>query len=232
MAATASFNDLAKLTDREIQTLMREVDQKDLVVALTKADKAVTDKTLSNMSERVRTFIQDEVAALGPMRPDEVAEVQKRIVQQTVQLAEQGQVSWPPGQKKAPKVKAKKAKKLSKKYLAMKSETKQTAQKSLDQLSFDEINTLFTNFAEIARKEGILALENMVSDESSAFISNAIRLAVDGTEPDLIMDILETWMGSLLHEQERKYQKVIEGLMSIQSGDNPRIVEHKLSVIY
>ena len=55
---------------------------------------------------------------------------------------------------------------------------------------------------------------------------------MDGTEPDLIMDILETWLQSLENEYKRKHQKVIEGIMSIQSGDNPRIVEHKLSVIY
>ena len=46
------------------------------------------------------------------------------------------------------------------------------------------------------------------------------------------MDILETWLQSLENEYKRKHQKVIEGIMSIQSGGNPRIVEHKLSVIY
>ena len=34
------------------------------------------------------------------------------------------------------------------------------------------------------------------------------------------------------NEYKRKHQKVIEGIMSIQSGGNLRIVEHKLSVIY
>ena len=43
---------------------------------------------------------------------------------------------------------------------------------------------------------------------------------------------LETWMESLLHEHKRRYQKMIEGVLAVQAGDNPRIVEHKLSVIY
>ena len=122
--------------------------------------------------------------------------------------------------------------KLSKTYLAQKRQAKQTAQKPLDQLSLNDLTALFTQFAEIARREGILALEEMVSDKSDHYILSGIRLAVDGTEPDLIMDILETWMESLLHEQKRKYQKVIEAIMAIQAGDNPRIVEHKLSVVY
>jgi flagellar motor switch protein FliG len=47
------FDDISKLTDREIQTLMREVDQKDLVVALKASTEELKDKILGNMSERV-----------------------------------------------------------------------------------------------------------------------------------------------------------------------------------
>ena len=88
------FGDIAKLTDREIQTLMREVDQKDLVVALKSASDELKDKVLNNMSERVRNFINEEMEFLGPMRLSEVEEVQLRIVQQVRQLPEeQGQIT-------------------------------------------------------------------------------------------------------------------------------------------
>ena len=88
-----TFADITQLTDREMQTLMREVDQKDLVVALKSADDELKDKVLGNMSERVRTFITEEMAFLGPMRLSEVEEVQLRIVQQVRQLEEQGQIT-------------------------------------------------------------------------------------------------------------------------------------------
>jgi flagellar motor switch protein FliG len=87
------FEDISKLTDRELQTLMREVDQKDLVIALKAASEEMKDKVLGNMSERVRTFITEEMEFLGPMRLSEVEEVQLRIVQQVRQLEEQGQVT-------------------------------------------------------------------------------------------------------------------------------------------
>ena len=87
------FNDISKLSDREIQTLMREVDQKDLVVALKSASDELKDKVLGNMSDRVRTFITEEMEFQGPMRLSEVEEVQLRIVQQVRQLEEQGQVT-------------------------------------------------------------------------------------------------------------------------------------------
>ena len=88
-----TFNDLANLTDREIQTLLREVDQKELMIALKGASEEVRDKFLGNMSERVRTYIQEEMEFTGPMRLSEVEEVQLRIVQQVRQLEEQGQVA-------------------------------------------------------------------------------------------------------------------------------------------
>ncbi len=87
------FNDISKLTDRELQILLREVDQKDLVIALKAADEELKDKILGNMSERVRTFISEEMEFQGPMRLSEVEEVQLRIVQQVRQLEEQGQVT-------------------------------------------------------------------------------------------------------------------------------------------
>ncbi len=87
------FADLVKLTDKELQVLMREVEQKDLVVALKAADQDLKDKVLSNMSERVRGFIEEEMEFLGPMRLSEVEEIQLRVVQQARQLEDQGQIT-------------------------------------------------------------------------------------------------------------------------------------------
>ena len=87
------FDDIQKLTDREIQSVMKEVDQKDLVIALKSASDEMKEKILGNMSERVRTFITEEMEFQGPMRLSEVEEVQLRIVQMVRQLEEQGQVT-------------------------------------------------------------------------------------------------------------------------------------------
>ena len=87
------FEDISKLSDREIQAVMKEVDQKDLVVALKSASDEMKEKILGNMSERVRTFITEEMEFQGPMRLSEVEEVQLRIVQMVRQLEEQGQVT-------------------------------------------------------------------------------------------------------------------------------------------
>jgi flagellar motor switch protein FliG len=86
------FEDIQKLTDREIQTILREIEQKDIVVALKAASDEVKDKFLGNMSERIRSFIEAEMDFAGPMRLSEVEEVQLRIVQKIRQLEDQGQI--------------------------------------------------------------------------------------------------------------------------------------------
>ncbi len=158
-------------------------------------------------------------------------------------------------------------------------------------------------FAEQARREGILALESRSQEVDNEFLQKGIQLAVDGTEPELIKEILTTEVNFLeqRHEEGSKFftfgggiapafgmigtlmglilmlgqmssvetigpnmavalittmygsilantiflpiaeklkansqkeilekELMLEGIMAIQSGDNPRIVEQKL----
>lgn len=53
-------------------------------------------------------------------------------------------------------------------------------------------------YAETARREGILALENAVEDMKDPFIVRGIKMAVDGTDPELIKDIMETELEALM----------------------------------
>tara|TARA_B100000674_G_scaffold112949_1_gene84268 strand:+ start:4744 stop:5514 length:771 start_codon:yes stop_codon:yes gene_type:complete len=175
----------------------------------------------------------------------------------------------------------------------------------VDAKSPHELIDKIVGFAETARREGILALESAAADANDEFLSGGIQLAVDGTEPDLITDILETelqyieerhleaaelmegcaemapalgmigtlvglvnMLGALedpaaigpamavallttlygavianvlfapiakklkIYSKEESLSKrmIIEGIIAIQQGDNPRIVERKLSV--
>ncbi len=243
-AVKTPFAALVDFTDREIQVLLREVDQRDLVIALSSADEAVCDKILNhNMSERVRQFIKDEIRFVGDLPYEQVDETQFRIVKQCVQLGEKGRVVWPPKPLHKRTAKEKEAEKPSKTEREENEMLLHLAQKKLDELSYDELHQLFVGMAERARKEGILSLESVGDAAVDPFVKMAIDLVVDGTEPALIMDILETWTKSLMHEHERRYQdllhengvkytKVIEAMMAMQAGDNPRVIEHKLSVIY
>lgn len=52
-------------------------------------------------------------------------------------------------------------------------------------------------YAERARREGMLALEEESENEPDAFLRKGLRLAVDGTDPQLLEKILETDIGQL-----------------------------------
>ena len=180
---------------------------------------------------------------MGDLPLEQVDEVQFRIVKQCVQLGEKGRVVWPPKPLHKRTAKEKEAEKPSKTEREKNEMLLHLAQKKLDELSYDELHQLFVGMAERARCEGILALGSVGNAATDEFVKMAINLVVDGCEPALIIDMLETWTKSLMHEHERRYQdmlhehqvkytKVIEAVAALQAGDNPRIIEHKLSVIY
>ncbi|MEE3232848.1 MAG: flagellar motor switch protein FliG [Candidatus Latescibacterota bacterium] len=86
------FEDIQLLTDRDVQCLLAEIDQKDIVIALKTASEELKYKILENMSERVRALVEEELSYMGPIRLRDVEEVQLRIVQKVRQLEQQGQV--------------------------------------------------------------------------------------------------------------------------------------------
>jgi chemotaxis protein MotA len=163
-----------------------------------------------------------------------------------------------------------------------------------------------TTLSEIARRDGLLALENRVQGIRDPFLQLGMRLTIDGTKPDIIQDVLQTelqaistrhslcksmldqcgkyapafgMIGTLLglvmmlnnmsdpsaigsgmavallttlygavlsnlfclpmseklafyHREEMKARELmIKGIMAIQSGENPRIVEQKLVAV-
>ncbi len=87
------FDDIANLTDREIQLILREVDSKDLSTALKGANDEMKDRIFTNVSERVGTMMKEEMNFSGPVRMSDVEEVQLRVVQTVRQLEEAGQVT-------------------------------------------------------------------------------------------------------------------------------------------
>ncbi|WP_432799464.1 motility protein A [Poriferisphaera sp. WC338] len=169
--------------------------------------------------------------------------------------------------------------------------------------SIEKLIEDMVSYAEIARRDGILSLENTTKDIEDPFIVQGIQMAVDGTDPELIEQIMTTDLENLVDRHdtgkgmfdaigkyapafgmigtlvglvamlsdlsdpssigaglavallttmygamisnaialpiadrlERRSSEevlyktiIIKGVMSIQSGDNPRIVEQKL----
>ncbi|MBR9649626.1 flagellar motor switch protein FliG [Thalassovita aquimarina] len=86
------FDNLIKSSDRALQTLLREVDNRTLVVALRGADEALQEKLLSCMSNRAAANIVDEMEALGPVRLTEVQAAQKEVIAVARRMSDEGTI--------------------------------------------------------------------------------------------------------------------------------------------
>lgn len=86
------FEDIIYLDSRGIQRFLREVNTKELVVALKGANKDVSNLIFQNMTKRMQDTIKEEIQFLGPVRLSEVEEAQQKIVQVIRKLEEANEI--------------------------------------------------------------------------------------------------------------------------------------------
>jgi flagellar motor switch protein FliG len=86
------FEDILYIDDRSVQRILREVDKKDLTLALKIADDKLKQKIYSNMSERATEMIKEELQFMGPVRLRDVEAAQTRIVDVIRQLEENEEI--------------------------------------------------------------------------------------------------------------------------------------------
>jgi len=86
------FEDLLYVDDRGIQRILREVDKRELAMALKVVDDKLKEKVLRNMSERAQELLKEELQYMGPVRLKEVEAAQTRIVEIVKQLEDQGEI--------------------------------------------------------------------------------------------------------------------------------------------
>jgi len=86
------FEDIVSLDDRAIQLILRQVDAKELAMALKGVRAEVKTKITKNMSERAGQNLEEEIVMLGAVRMTSVEEAQGSIVRVIRALEESGQI--------------------------------------------------------------------------------------------------------------------------------------------
>ncbi len=87
-----TFEDLLGVTDRGIQLLLRNVENKTLVLALKGANEEIKQLFLRNVSKRVSEALLEDLESMGPVRLSEVENAQQEIANKARQLAERGEI--------------------------------------------------------------------------------------------------------------------------------------------
>ncbi|PKL83957.1 MAG: flagellar motor switch protein FliG [Ignavibacteriae bacterium HGW-Ignavibacteriae-3] len=87
------FEEIINIADKDIQKIMREIDRKDLALALKISDDKLREKIFKNMSERAADLLKEELQYMGMVKLKEVEGAQARIIDVIKRLEEQGEIS-------------------------------------------------------------------------------------------------------------------------------------------
>jgi flagellar motor switch protein FliG len=86
------FEDITTLDDASIQKVLREVDIKELALALKGIGEEVQQRIFKNMSERAANMLREDMEFMGPVRLRAVEEAQQRVVNVIRRLEESGDI--------------------------------------------------------------------------------------------------------------------------------------------
>ncbi len=91
-ASLFTFDDLAKMDDRTMQRVLREINKNDLALSLKGAPEKLKDLVYRNLSERARDSLKEEIEILGPQLAKDVYASQRKIIELVRALEEAGEI--------------------------------------------------------------------------------------------------------------------------------------------
>jgi len=86
------FSDLVNLDDRSIRTLLKEISNDELILALKTASEELTDKVFNNVSKRAAEMMKEDMEVMGPVKLKDVEQAQINIVKAARRLEEEGKI--------------------------------------------------------------------------------------------------------------------------------------------
>lgn len=86
------FEDIVKIDDKGIQTLLKEVPNEKLLLALKTANEEIRNKIFKNISQRAAQMLKDDLSNMGPSRLSDVETAQVEIVNVARRLEGEGKI--------------------------------------------------------------------------------------------------------------------------------------------
>lgn len=87
-----TFEDMALIDAKQMQLVMKDVDQADMVLALKTASDAVKELIFSSMSSRAAEMVREDLENLGPAKLSDVEASQQKIIKVVKKLEEAGTI--------------------------------------------------------------------------------------------------------------------------------------------
>ena len=86
------FEDINGIDDRGIQTMLKEINNEQLIIALKTASEELKEKIFRNMSERASLMMKEDMESMGPVKVSDVEGAQQEIITVVRKLEEQGKL--------------------------------------------------------------------------------------------------------------------------------------------
>jgi flagellar motor switch protein FliG len=87
------FEDLLNVDDRSIRTILKEVNNDELTLALKAASEDMREKVFSNLSERASSMIKEDLESMGPTKLADVEKAQQAILRVAKKLEAEGKIA-------------------------------------------------------------------------------------------------------------------------------------------
>ena len=87
------FEDIAKFSDKDVQTILKNVESSQWATALKGVSETLKHKILGNMSQRAADMLREEMDYLGPVRSSTVEQAQQQLVDVIRRLEDAGEVT-------------------------------------------------------------------------------------------------------------------------------------------
>ncbi|HKD36143.1 MAG TPA: flagellar motor switch protein FliG [Pirellulales bacterium] len=92
------FEDMTKFSDKDIQTVLKNVETSQWAMALKGASEDLKQKVLGNMSQRAADMLREEMEYLGPVKLSAVEQMQQQIVDVVRHLEDAGEIAMDAGE--------------------------------------------------------------------------------------------------------------------------------------
>jgi len=86
------FEDIIYIDDRGMQTLLKEVPNDKLVMALKTAPDEIKDKIFKNISKRAADLLKEDLESMGPVKLSDVEKAQQEIINVAKRLESEGKI--------------------------------------------------------------------------------------------------------------------------------------------
>jgi flagellar motor switch protein FliG len=94
-----TFEDIKKIDDRSIQTILKEIPRENLVLSLKTASEDLKELLFRNISQRAAQMLKDDLETLGPVKLKDVEKAQQAAVDVVRRLEAEGKIQIATGGK-------------------------------------------------------------------------------------------------------------------------------------